>query len=110
MVARTAFHQLRYSNALLFLLTLAMILLFWIPVAGFGFSSTGAKILSAVSLTLMIATYLPTLRFYGLSMGWSAALPLIGTLYLAMTWLSAIRFWRGEGARWKGRAYGGRDV
>ncbi|MGM0426695.1 MAG: hypothetical protein ACQEQ7_05620 [Thermodesulfobacteriota bacterium] len=49
-----------------------------------------------------------TLRFYGLSMGWALGLPLIGTLYLSMTWISAIRFWQGAGARWKGRAYGSR--
>jgi hopene-associated glycosyltransferase HpnB len=110
MVARTAFYQLRYSVSLLFFLTLAMTLLFWIPVVGFGFPSTGAKILSALSLTAMMASYLPTLRFYGLPMGWSAALPLVGTLYLAMTWISAIRFWRGLGARWKGRAYGAGDI
>jgi len=36
---------------------------------------------------------------------WTLALPVIGTLYLAMTWTSAIRFWRGERARWKDRHY-----
>jgi hypothetical protein len=29
----------------------------------------------------------------------------IGLLYLAMTWTSAIRYWKGERAHWKGRVY-----
>ena len=34
------------------------------------------------------------------------AMPLIGSLYLAMTWHSAIRYWCGSGSNWKGRHYG----
>jgi hypothetical protein len=30
---------------------------------------------------------------------------LIAGLFLAMTWTSAIRYWRGERTRWKGRVY-----
>ncbi len=108
MVARTAFYQLRYSSFLLFLLTIMMILLFWVPVLGLGFPPITAKMVAVGSLVVMMVTYVPTLRFYGLSMGWALGLPLIGTLYLSMTWISAIRFWQGAGARWKGRAYGSR--
>jgi len=32
-------------------------------------------------------------------------LPVTGLLYVAMTWTSAIRYWRGERSRWKGRSY-----
>ena len=31
--------------------------------------------------------------------------PLGASLYLAMTWSSAIRYWRGMRSRWKGRVY-----
>ncbi len=37
MVARTAFNQLRYSALLLFLCTVIMIIVFWVPVAGLFF-------------------------------------------------------------------------
>jgi hypothetical protein len=53
----------------------------------------------------MIATYLPTLRFYRLSPLWALALPVTGTLYLAMTINSAWRYYRGVRSSWRGRVY-----
>lgn len=106
MVARTAFYQLHHSTMLLFLLTAMMILMFWVPMAGLAFPSVWPKLIALSALGIMMITYVPTLRFYGLSMGWALSLPLIGGLYLLMTWMSAIQFWQGTGARWKGRAYG----
>ena len=105
MVARTAFNQLRYSTLLLFLCTAIMIVVFWLPVAGLFFPSTIAKIISACALCAMALSYFPTLRFYGLTKAWILCLPAVGTLYLAMTWTSAIRFWQGKGSEWKGRSY-----
>lgn len=109
MVARTAFTQLRYSTLLLGLCTALMISLFWVPVGGLFFPALTAKLASAVALTAMVLSYLPTLRFYGLSRAWAVMLPLIGTLYLAMTWTSALRSWWGKGSRWKGRSYSRRQ-
>jgi len=106
MVARTAFCQLRYSVGLLVATTAMMLAVFWLPVAGLFFPAASAKIISACALAALILSYLPTLKFYGQSRGWAVALPLIGTLYLAMTWSSAIRFWVGAGSPWKGRFYG----
>ncbi|MBW1782279.1 MAG: glycosyltransferase [Deltaproteobacteria bacterium] len=109
MVARTAFNQLRYSTLLLFLCTLVMIMVFWLPVAGLFIPSTVSKIVSGCGLAAMVLSYLPTLRFYSRSFGWALLLPVIGTLYLAMTWTSAVRFWQGKGLAWKGRSYVSRD-
>jgi hopene-associated glycosyltransferase HpnB len=105
MVARTAFCQLRYSAMLLGGTTAIMLTVFWLPVAGLFFPTASAKIISACTLAALILSYLPTLKFYGLSGGWAVALPLIAALYLAMTWSSAIRFWVGAGSPWKGRFY-----
>ena len=105
MVARTAFNQLRYSILLLVLCTALMIVGFWVPIAGLLFPGPATKIVSAGALCVMMLLYLPTLKFYGLSWAWAFFLPMIGTLYLAMTWTSAIRFWQGKGPVWKGRAY-----
>lgn len=107
MVARTGFCQLRYSAILLAGTTAIMLMVFWLPVAGLFFPTAIAKILSAGALATSILSYLPTLKFYGLPRRWALALPLIATLYLAMTWSSAIRFWFGEGSTWKGRFYKG---
>jgi hypothetical protein len=105
MVARTAFCQLRYSAMLLGGTTAIMLTVFWLPIAGLFFPTASAKIISACTLAALILSYLPTLKFYGLSGGWAVALPLIAALYLAMTWSSAIRFWVGAGSPWKGRFY-----
>jgi len=108
MVARTAFHQLRYSTPLLLLCTVAMALIFWLPVAGLLIPSTLSKVISGGALTAMALSYVPVLMFYHRSLGWALALPVIATCYLAMTWTSAVRFWQGKGSTWKGRSYGSR--
>ena len=105
MVARTAFYQLRYSFGLLLLTTLTMIGVFWTPVAGIFFPGSMAKLISAVGLGVMSATYLPVLKYYGRSPAWALTLPVIALFYICMTWTSAIRYWTGSGAHWKGRAY-----
>jgi hypothetical protein len=105
MVARTAFTQLRYSKIALFLCTFVMLTSFSIPAIGLLLPPVSVKLLSIFCLAAMILTYLPTLRFYGISGWWAFLMPLIGTLYLAMTWTSAIKYWLGETAEWKGRKY-----
>ena len=110
MVARTAFCQLRYSAILLAGTTMIMLLVFWLPIAGLFFPAASAKIISVCALAGMILSYVPTLKFYGRSRGWALTLPFIATLYLAMTWSSAICFWAGSGATWKGRSYGKKTV
>lgn len=109
MVARTGFCQLRYSAILLVGTTAIMLLAFWLPAVGLFFPTVFAKIVSAGALGILILSYLPTVRFYGLRRRWALTLPLIATLYLAMTWSSAIRFWFGEGSNWKGRFYKGSE-
>ncbi len=105
MVARTGFCQLHYSTILLAGTTAIMLMAFWLPVAGLFFPAAVAKIACAVALGASMLSYLPTLKFYGLPRRWALALPLIGTLFLAMTWSSAFRFWFGKGSTWKGRFY-----
>lgn len=105
MVARTAFRQLRYSGFLLALCTVTMVMGFWLPVAGLLSPGSAAKFLCAAGLGAMILSYLPVLKFYGMSKGWALALPVIGTLFLGMTWTSAISYWLGKGPQWKGRTY-----
>lgn len=104
MVARTAYTQLRYSTLLLGLCSLLMAALFWLPPLGL-LAGGSATVFSALAYGLMALLYLPTLRFYERSPLWALAMPAIATLYLAMTWTSAIRYWRGIRSRWKGRVY-----
>ncbi len=53
----------------------------------------------------MFTSYLPTVRFYRLSVLWALSLPFAACLFLAMTWTSALRYWSGERSRWKNRSY-----
>lgn len=106
MVARTAFTQLRYSIGLLILCTLLMLLGFMVPLLSliwppWSLSNSSA----ALTLVLMMSTFRPVLRFYGRASAWALAFPIIGILFLAMTWTSALRYWRGERAQWRGRIY-----
>jgi len=110
MVARSAFTQLRYSSWLLLLATALMIVTLLVPVAGMVVGAALADwrlALTAGAAWLAIAAaYWPVVSFYRLPSAWAAALPLAGALFLAMTWSSAIGYWRGTRARWKARDYG----
>jgi hopene-associated glycosyltransferase HpnB len=106
MVARSAFTQLHYSTVALLGCTAVFLAAFWLPIAGLFLGDVAARTLAVVALLAMITSYVPTLRFYRLGSAWVMALPLIGTLYLAMTWSSALRYWRGQRSRWKDRVYG----
>jgi hypothetical protein len=105
MVARNGFTQLGYSKLALSFCTIIMLASFLVPGIGLLLSPIYLKLLSAFCLSTMMLTYLPTLRFYGILGWWALAMPVIGTLYLAMTWTSAIKYWLGETAEWKGRTY-----
>jgi len=106
MVARNAFTQLRYSIGLLLLTTALMLLVFWVPVAAVFFPLLKIQFIGLAALLAMGVAYIPTLRFHGRSIWWAPALPVIGALYLAMTWSSAFRYWFGKRSEWKGRIYG----
>lgn len=108
MVTRTAFTQLHYSIGLLLACTVLMVFAFSMPVAGLFFATSAAQYLALAACMAMALSYLPTLKFYGRSPVWVVSLPLIGMLYLAMTWNSALRYFRGERARWKDRSYNSR--
>lgn len=104
LIARTAFTQLGYS-ALRLIGTLAgMLLTYLLPVV-FSFSAEpSVGRMSLAAWALMTVTYLPTVRFYGLSPLWAPALPMAAVFYSYATWLSAWRYWLGRGGQWKGRA------
>ncbi len=105
MVARTAFTQLFYSNSLLLVCTMLMLLMYLLPVYGMIFFTGSAWFYSVFAALITLGLYLPTLRYYSLNSAWALCMPAIAGLYLLMTWTSAIRYWRGERSRWKGRIY-----
>lgn len=109
MVSRSAFTQLRYSAALLVLVTLVMVAMFVAPVAALASGATATITLGGLALLAMFAAYAPIVRFYRLPLAWTLTLPLAATLFLAMTWSSAASYWRGRRATWKNRVYEATD-
>lgn len=105
MVARTAYTQLLYSKSLLLICTLIMSLMYLLPLYGLVYFTGLAWYFSVLAMLIMLGLYLPTLQYYALNRLWTLAMPVIAGLYLLMTWTSAIRYWRGERSRWKGRVY-----
>jgi hopene-associated glycosyltransferase HpnB len=104
LIARTAYTQLGYWSVLLAGALLGIFLTYGVPVI-FTFSPYPAVWrMSLAAWALMTVTYLPTVRFYGLSPLWALALPASALFYSYSTWLSALRYWMGRGGQWKGRA------
>jgi hopene-associated glycosyltransferase HpnB len=103
MVARSAYDQLNYSPLLLAGTVIAMALTYLIPplmaVLGTGF----AQATGFLTWAIMTVAFLPILRFYGVSVLWAVALPVIAGCYMLFTLDSALQHWRGKGGLWKGR-------
>jgi hopene-associated glycosyltransferase HpnB len=107
MVSRSAYIQLRCSPGLLAGTVAGLVLVYLVPPAATalgGLRRDGlTAALGAVAWTAMSATFVPMLRWYGLSPGRAPALPAVAALYLAMTVDSARRHRLGRGGAWKGR-------
>jgi hopene-associated glycosyltransferase HpnB len=107
MIARSAYTQLRYSPPLLLGTIIGLLLLYALPpvaaIAGLAAGSWTVGTLGLAAWAIMTATFVPMLRFYGLSARRAPALPLIALMYAAMTVDSARRHWLGRGGTWKGR-------
>ena len=104
MIARTAFTQLRYSGLLLAGTILGLFVTYLAPVLLLFSRERLAQALGLAVWLLMAALYLPTVRFYQRSPAWVLTLPAVAFFYLAATLDSALRYWLGRGAQWKGRA------
>lgn len=105
MVARTAFTQLNYSTALLIAVACLMLVLFVVPVLGLLTGPLAARLTGGGAVVAMATVYAPTVRFYRLPLLWTLTLPFAAVLFLAMTVESALNYWRGRRAVWKGRTY-----
>lgn len=103
MISRTAFWQLRHSPWLLAGTMAGMFITYMLPPL---LLLTGRRIpagLGMAAWTLMMVAYVPSLRFYGLTMLWAPTLPVVALFYAGATVHSALRYWSGCGGEWKGR-------
>jgi len=105
LVARTASSQLHHSVLLLIACTLAMLVLFIVPLLALFSPQIYARWSAVVALVALLMSGMPMLRFYRLHPLRAVLLPPIAVTFLLMTWNSVWRHWRGGGARWKDRSY-----
>jgi hopene-associated glycosyltransferase HpnB len=110
LIARTAFTQLRYSALLLTGTLAAMFLTYFAPVILLFAHDSTSRTLGFVAWLFMTLSFLPTVRFYRLSIVWTPLLPLTAVFYTYATWVSAMRYWIGKGGHWKGRTQAPRGV
>ncbi|TVQ38675.1 MAG: glycosyltransferase [Geminicoccaceae bacterium] len=107
MVARTAFTELRHSYPRLVISLLGLSLVFVAPWALLVLADEAGRLAALAACVLMLWSYVPTVRAYGLPQLWVATLPVAAVAYMGMTLLSAWRHARGAGAAWRGRTYAG---
>ena len=114
MVARTAFTQLRHSWPLLIASVAGMALIYLAPPAITLTTplhgNAGAGAIAAAAWGLMAFSYAPTARNYDQAAWKTFALPVAAFFYALMTLSSGLRYLRGRGGQWKGRAYGAQSL
>ena len=117
MISRAAFAQLHHSTALLVLTLIGLATLvisppfvFWISLTSLlleaatePLSYSRAALWAGLAWLLEAVELLPSVRHHRVGRGWAATLPFASVLFGLMTLTSALRYWSGMGAQWKGR-------
>ncbi len=105
LIARSAYVQLRYSPLLLVGTLVGMWLLFVAPVLAAASGEYPAWIAGLAAWLLLAATFVPTLRRFGVTPLLGLLLPAIALFYMASTLGSALDHHLGRGVTWKRRVY-----
>lgn len=104
LIARVAFTQLRYSILVLLGVLAGLFVTYLLPWVLFFAFPGEAWLAVDTTIAMMAATFVVTVRFYGLSWPWALTLPIAALFYGYATCVSAVRYWLGRGGQWKGRA------
>ena len=104
LIARAAFSELRYSFFLLLGSLAGLFVAYLLPWVLFFAYPGEAWLLVDTTVALMAASFVGTVKFYGLSWLWALTLPVAVLFYAYATCVSAVRYWLGRGGQWKGRA------
>ncbi|HYL83841.1 MAG TPA: glycosyltransferase [Candidatus Angelobacter sp.] len=104
LIARTAFTQLHYSSLLLLGTLIALFVTYVLPLFSFFEGADPAWFLAATAICLMVVSFGVTVRFYNLRFLWALTLPIAAVFFGYATFVSALRYWLGHGAQWKGRS------
>jgi len=114
MVSRTAFEQLNHSVLQLLLSLFGLFLVYVLPYLGLIYSLQSFETnelsiylftINMLSISMMIFTFSPTVKFYKLGKFFAFTLPFSAIIYGCMTLSSAINYVFFKGNNWKGRKY-----
>ena len=106
MVSRTAYEQLNHSILLLIVSIFGMITIYILPFINLLIqNNSDLIILNFFSILLMTISFLPTARFYNVSLLFYFSLPFSSLIYMLMTINSATNYYFKNGNIWKGRKY-----
>ena len=114
MVSRTAFEQINHSVLLLLLCLSGLFLIYVLPYLGLIYSlqffvtnelSIHLFTINVLSISMMIFTFSPTVKFYKIGKFFIFTLPFAAIIYGCMTLSSAINYFFFKGNNWKGRKY-----
>jgi hopene-associated glycosyltransferase HpnB len=103
MIARNAFSQLHHSAWLLAGTVAGMCVLYLAPPLLLLSGTRLSIALGAAAWLTMTIAYWPMVRFYRLNPAWALTLPIATLFYTAATLHSALKYWSGQGGKWKGR-------
>ncbi|GAB5374682.1 MAG: glycosyltransferase [Acuticoccus sp.] len=104
MVVRSAYAELRYSPWRLLVAIAGLALTFVVPpVAALWGDGAVARLAGLAAWAAMALSFAPMAALYGVGLWRGVLLPAVAALYGVFTVESAVRSWRGEGGRWKGR-------
>ena len=103
MIARNAFSQLQHSSWLLAGAVAGMCVVYLGPPLLLLSGTRLSIALGAAAWLTMTVVYWPMVRFYRLNPAWALTLPAAALFYTAATLHSALKYWSGQGGRWKGR-------
>lgn len=106
MVSRTAYEQLNHSILLLVVSIFGMIIIYILPFVNLLTQNSSNLItLNFFTILLMTISFVPTARFYNLSLPFYFSLPFSSLIYMLMTINSASNYYFKDGNIWKGRKY-----
>ena len=103
MVVRSAYTELRHSRLRLAITISGLALVFLVPPLAAIFGSGWTRLIGLAGWMAMAISFVPMLRFYGLSVWRAVCLPAIAGIYGLFTIQSALAHQRGRGGLWKGR-------
>lgn len=108
MISRNAYVQLQFSPWRFAFAALGMCLIWFVPLCNFLCGKGRKRWLGGIVYAISCLSFIPTIRWFNLSLLRILPLPFVALFYMMATTGSVIDYYRGTGVHWRGRSYGKR--